>query len=501
MMLPSQLPGLLPGFGEHPESGQVGATLCIEPDTPDLSQETGPPGCLPLPEGSASVPVPIADNRPDPSQTAWILPVNKSVPLINTVIPGTHEKSSVFPLPCEQDACVAWDYGGRIIVLDISETLLSAQPVTGETKALTPWTVTQAVDQEGNIIYQWHDQDGHLHTLSEWEFRRRLSMYFQSWLEFLYPEYFGSSLSAGEGWHQWQHWTVRKTADRPNPDKAGEQPWSVSRKQRQSNGKVERRVAVVRPVQQAGFAAGHQRHQNDRPQSSLPGEAVERTAGDDIDQLLMEFESGQMQQIAARFTKRYDGRKHGQYCIKLKKATQTRRKPLTDDEKLKFVPFMSHLSEVAHSFNGRSLSTCVHSLVASQLLYPPHSARGKKNKASGGRDKEIEKAQAALIKSLVSTIQSLAVLKKGDPKSFGAQAISNLLWALTKLVENGLLPLDQDGLASQAVMALLPQVQSPPEPFKPQEISNLLWALAKLVENRLLPLDQDGLASQAVMAR
>ena len=83
---------------------------------------------------------------------------------------------------------------------------------------------------------------------------------------------------------------------------------------------------------------------------------------------------------------------------------------------------------------------------------------------------------------------------------FTSQGISNLLWALAKLVENGLLPLDQDGLASQAVMALLPQVQSHLDDFTSQGISNLLWALAKLVENELLPLDQDGLASQAVMA-
>ena len=48
--------------------------------------------------------------------------------------------------------------------------------------------------------------------------------------------------------------------------------------------------------------------------------------------------------------------------------------------------------------------------------------------------------------------------------------------------------------------ALLPQVVTPPGPFKPQEISNLLWALAKLVESGLLKLDQGGLASQAVTA-
>ena len=49
-------------------------------------------------------------------------------------------------------------------------------------------------------------------------------------------------------------------------------------------------------------------------------------------------------------------------------------------------------------------------------------------------------------------------------------------------MDNGWLHLDQGGLSSQAVTALLPQVMTPPEPFTPQEISNLLWALASLGE-------------------
>ena len=500
MMLPSQLSGLLPSFGQHPESGLVGASLCIEPDmsdlSPDLSQKRASPGCLPLPEGSTSVPVAITDDRPGHSQTAWILPVNKRVPSINTAIPETHEKTRVFPLPCEQDACVAWDYGGRIIVLDISEIILSAEPVTDETKTLTPWTVIPTVDQEGNIIYQWHDHDGHLHTISEWEFRRRLSMYFQSLLEFLYPEYFGSSLPAGGGWHQWQYWKVRRTGDRP--ENADQQPWQTCRTRRKSNNKKVRPVAVVQPVQHRPTRY-QPRHQNGRPQPSPSGKATatatERTVANEIDQLLMEFELGYMQNIAKKHNKNYDGKKHGQYCVKIKKATETRRKPLTDNEKLTFVPFMRHLSKVVYSFNEISLSACIHSLTASQLLYPPRSVRTTNTDPDDG-GKNIKQAQAALIKSLISRVQTLEMLKQG----FGTQSISNQLWALEKLVANGLLPVNQDGLASQAVMALLPQVQPPPEPFISQHISSLLLSLAKLVANGLLPVNQDGLASQAVMA-
>ena len=86
------------------------------------------------------------------------------------------------------------------------------------------------------------------------------------------------------------------------------------------------------------------------------------------------------------------------------------------------------------------------------------------------------------------------------PEPFNSQHVSNLLWALAKLVENGRFQQDQDRLARHAVTALLPKVVTPPGPFTPQGISNLLWALAKLVENGRLQLDQDSLTNQALMA-
>ena len=87
------------------------------------------------------------------------------------------------------------------------------------------------------------------------------------------------------------------------------------------------------------------------------------------------------------------------------------------------------------------------------------------------------------------------------PEPFKPQEISNLLWALAKLVDNGRLHLDQGSLASQAVTALLPQVVTPQGPFNLlKHISNLLWALAKLVDNGWLQRDQDRPVSQAVAA-
>ena len=452
---------------------------------------------LPLPEGFKSVLASIADNRPDHQQSAWTLPVGKMVLPVNTTIAETSEETSILLLPCDQEPCVARDYEDRVSVWDFAEMALSGEPGTAERKNRKVREVVQTRDQNGNIIYQWYDQDGHLHTINEWEFKRRLSMYFQSLLEFLYPEYFGSSMSAGGGWHQWQYRKVRRTADRP--ENTGQQRWSARQTRHQPNGKTARPVASVQPVQQTRFTKYQPRHQNSRSQPSPSGRAIGKTVENEIDRLLMEFESGHMQSAVARFRKNYDGRKHGQYCNQIKNVTRTRRKPLTDDEKLKFVPFMRHLSEVVHSFNERSLSVCVHSLVASQLLYPPRFTRGQRT-ASGGQGGSIKKAQKALIEQFARAVEFRATLQERAPCGFNAQEISNLLWALAKLVENGLLQLDQDGLASQMVTALLPKVQSHQDDFTSQGVSNLLWALAKLVENRLLQLDQDGLAIQAVMA-
>ena len=416
---------------------------------------------------------------------------------VNTTISETSEETSVLLLPCDQEPCVARDYEDRVSVWDFAEMTLSGEPGIVERKTRKVREVVQTRDQNGNIIYQWYDQDGHLHTISEWEFKRRLSMYFQSFLEFLYPEYFGSFIPAGGGWHQWQYRKVRRTADRP--ENTGQQRWSARQTWHQPNGKTARPVASVQPVQQTRFTKYQPRHKNNQPQPSPSGRAIGKTVENEIDRLLMEFESGHMQSAVARFRKNYEGRKHGQYCNQIKNVTRTRRKPLTDDEKLKFVPFMRHLSEVVHSFNERSLSVCVHSLVASQLLYPPRFTRGQRT-ASGGQGGSIKKAQKALIEQFARAVEFRATLQERAPCGFNAQEISNLLWALAKLVENGLLQLDQDGLASQMVTALLPKVQSHQDDFTSQQVSNLLWTLAKLVENRLLQLDQDGLAIQAATA-
>ena len=87
------------------------------------------------------------------------------------------------------------------------------------------------------------------------------------------------------------------------------------------------------------------------------------------------------------------------------------------------------------------------------------------------------------------------------PGPFNPQEISNLLWALAKLVDNGRIQRDQDRhLLSEAVTALLPQVQTHQDDFTSQAVSNLLWALAKLVNERTNPAGSGQPGLQAVTA-
>ena len=438
---------------------------------------------LPVPEGSKNVLVIIDDDRPGHHQIIMLLPVNKEE-LISTFVLDDDTDVGIIPLHCDQDACIARDYKGHVSVLDLSETV--PEPVTFETRAGKAWEVIRTMGQNGDIIYQWYDQDGHLHTLSEWKFQRRLSMYFQSLLECLYPEFFDSALPAGGGWHRWQYRNVRKASDRPG--KSGQSLWRGQGRgqqwhsQRRQEGT--RPVAVVKPV-----PAGYTRPQPDRQQhyryrrNEASGSSADGKGS--IEALLMEFATGWLQDLASRHGLKYDGKKHGSFCHQIKMLTQARKAPLDNEEKHRFEPFMNHLSRVVYSFNGKSLSTCVHSLTVSGLL-DPHSHHS------------VRTSQQHLSEKLLDAIQ-LQARRPGEQTSLDARAVSNQLWSLAKLVERKVLTPQQ---ASPAVTALLPQVQNHQAEFNPQAvvtpqgIANQLWALAKL-EREVLTVKQ---ASPAIMA-
>ena len=88
----------------------------------------------------------------------------------------------------------------------------------------------------------------------------------------------------------------------------------------------------------------------------------------------------------------------------------------------------------------------------------------------------------------------LLPLVNAQKDQFNAQGITNLLWAMAKLVDNG--QAQTPGL-KEAVAALLPHVKAQKDQFNAQGITNLLWAIAKLVDNRheLIPRFKEAVAA------
>ncbi|MBO9497155.1 hypothetical protein J7438_24155 [Thalassotalea sp. G20_0] len=85
----------------------------------------------------------------------------------------------------------------------------------------------------------------------------------------------------------------------------------------------------------------------------------------------------------------------------------------------------------------------------------------------------------------MSTLLEAIIFKcnqKAETSYIGAQGVTNLLWAMAKLVDNGH---KQTPELKGAEAVLLPLVNAKKNQFIPQHITNLLWAMAKLVDNGL----------------
>lgn len=248
--------------GTHQKAGTE-PSFCIEPEDPLLAYKSG---CLPLP---GELDMTLAPDRRDPDQWTWLLPgksrpepypeqtqvkvgdegvpVHISVPdtslqwkpgqpvpgqngdflpgppgSIGGITRDTKTTINLIPGNCDDEPCLSWGLDdGSGWILDLSETIAplfeDTPPWSDQNPALIPASgqvaATRAVDHNGNVFYRL-DENKQVHYISKEEYQRLLSMHFQSWLEYLYPEYFGPRLAAGGGWHQW-HWRIRKVPRGP----------------------------------------------------------------------------------------------------------------------------------------------------------------------------------------------------------------------------------------------------------------------------------------------
>ena len=108
---------------------------------------------------------------------------------------------------------------------------------------------------------------------------------------------------------------------------------------------------------------------------------------------------------------------------------------------------------------------------------------------NGLKLEQTPKLKEALAAALLYQMTTKAKSKE-EKDHFKPQEVANLLWAVAKLVDNGL-KLEQIPKLKEALAALLYQVttkaksKEEKDHFKPQEVANLLWAVAKLVDNEL----------------
>ena len=162
----------------------------------------------------------------------------------------------------------------------------------------------------------------------------------------------------------------------------------------------------------------------------------------------------------------YDGRNHSRYATLLKRYTSMCKRPLSCNEQNRFIPSLLSF-KTSTNWSWRSLTTVVHSFTTAGVFT-----------FRQGTSDVVRQVQESLLKDLLD-----CVLHKCNHRpefsDIDARGIANLLWAVTKLVDNG-----QELITAikETVDALLAYVVVLKDQFASQGISNLLWALAKLVD-------------------
>ena len=186
-----------------------------------------------------------------------------------------------------------------------------------------------------------------------------------------------------------------------------------------------------------------------------------------FDDLIKQEKFDELVRRAHRLGDRYDGRNHSQYTCSIKRYASFLNRPLNPDEQSQLIPLLQQNFKPSRSWSWRSLTTTVHSLTSAGV-FTPHKLL----------DESVKHAQAALLPTLLAPI-TIKCNQKPEAKDIDGQGITNVLWAMAKLVENGQ---ELTPKLKEAVVALLPHVNAQRVQFIPQHVVNLLWAMAKLVD-------------------
>ena len=157
------------------------------------------------------------------------------------------------------------------------------------------------------------------------------------------------------------------------------------------------------------------------------------------------------------------GKHHFHFAIAVKKYTQ-RRESILPPEELFMVLQVTKSWTIDHHWRWINLSTVLHSLTTAGVFVPIGNVRPT-----------ATRYQTRLLEDLLNAI----IAKTATRDNPDAQGVTNILWALARMIDSGL---KLRSLFEKVVAALMPYITSQYDQVSPQGISNLLWALAKLVQ-------------------
>ncbi|WP_101748771.1 DUF1601 domain-containing protein [Endozoicomonas acroporae] len=206
-----------------------------------------------------------------------------------------------------------------------------------------------------------------------------------------------------------------------------------------------------------------------------PGHSIKPVQ--DFKALVTQAKMDDLVRISTHYGDRYNGKKHSQFACSIKQYTSRSKRPLNRSEQCQLIPLL-HAFKATPGWPWQSLTTTVHSFTSAGV-FTPHKYLNERHK----------EAQAALLSTLLDAV-IVKCKQKPEARDIDAQGTANLLWALAKMVGNGL-GLEKTPKLKEAVAALLPLMKIKAESkegkdhFIPQHITNQLWAVAKLVDNGL----------------
>ena len=186
----------------------------------------------------------------------------------------------------------------------------------------------------------------------------------------------------------------------------------------------------------------------------------------DLDYLTKPERFSELKKMSDRFGKRYDGRGHSKYASDVKGYTIRCKKPLSYREQNRLIPCLQEFKPQTH-WSWFSLTNITQSFTSAGLFTVQQHT-----------DQAVRNVQAVLLTDLFDAVRYKCNTRP-EASDIDTRGMSNLLWAMAKLVDNGQ---ELTPKFKETATTLLPHVIRLQNHLDPLGITILIWSLAKLVD-------------------